>query len=352
MFRHLFAAWMLAATVRAGIDLRLPTANRNLFEGKPEQFYMYVDRTFEGQTSRPWQAGSFGMVRNALRVGDEVIHTKFHEGIDIIPLERDGAGNPLDRVSGIADGVVVHASAVAGQSNYGKYVVIEHAWDGAAYYSLYAHLSEVSCQAGDEVKAGTVIGRLGYTGVGINRTRAHLHLELGMLMSRHFEDWHKVHLGGKNHHGLFNGMNLIGFDVAALFLQHKAKPELKISEFIATIPPYFKATVPARGTPDFVRRYPWICPEPAGTASSWEISFSATGLPLAFKPSAREVDAPIITSVLPSKMPHRYLTRNLVTGQDNSASLTTSGRNLVALITDDFPIATAAAQKPAAAPES
>ena len=73
-------------------------------------------------------------------------------------------------------------------------------------------------------------------------------------------------------------------------------------------------------------------------AKSWEISFSATGLPVAFTPSQREVAAPVVTSVRPSTVPHRYLTRGLVTGEGNHATLTNSGKQLVALLTDDFPI--------------
>jgi hypothetical protein len=50
------------------------------------------------------------------------------------------------------------------------------------------------------------------------------------------------------------------------------------------------------------------------------------------------VDAPYVTAVRPSDIPHRYLTRNLITGQDNRASLTQSGKKLVALLMEDFPI--------------
>ncbi len=135
----------------------------------------------KGKPANPGRAGTFGFVRNAMRIEDQVIYTKFHEGIDIAPVNRDSAGNPLDPVSSIADGQVVHTSPIAGRSNYGKYVVVEHNWENSAVYSLYAHLAEITCNPGDPVKAGTVLGRMGYTGVGLNRTRAHFHLELAML---------------------------------------------------------------------------------------------------------------------------------------------------------------------------
>lgn len=336
---RIYALFLTLATSLGAnpIDLRLPTENQHLFTGELDKFYMYVDRTFEGVTSKPWEAGSYGYVRTAIRVNNEVLLTKFHEGIDISPVKRDKAGNPLDLVSSIAAGRVTHVSSVAGRSNYGKYVVVEHAWENSAVYSLYAHLAEITCAPGDTVNAGSVLGRMGYTGAGINRTRAHCHLELGMLLSSRYEDWHKATGGGINHHGIFNGMNITGSDVARFFVEHKADPQLQFSHFIASTPVYFKVTVPSAGTPDFAVRYPWIVKGSAEKTGFWEISFSATGLPVSFTPSQREVTAPTITSVRPSTVPHRYLTRGLVTGEGNRAELTAGGKNLVNLLIDAFP---------------
>ncbi len=338
MLRKLLLAFSACGVLQAGIDLRLPTENHHLFSGEHDRFYMYVDRTFEGVASKPWEGGSYGYVRNAMRLDSEMILTKFHEGIDIAPINRDRAGNPLDLVCSIADGRVVHVSAISGRSNYGKYVVVEHQWENSRIYSLYAHLAEITRSPGDPVRAGSALGRMGYTGAGLNRTRAHLHLELAMLMSRHFDDWQKAFGGGINHHGLFNGMNLSGTDVARFFLEHRANPQLLFSEFVAATPVYFKVAVPASGTPDFVLRHPWILRGSAEGAVSWEISFSATGQPVAFEASQKRVSAPVITRVRASEIPHRYRTRNLVTGQHHRASLTQSGKQLVALLMDDFPI--------------
>jgi murein DD-endopeptidase MepM/ murein hydrolase activator NlpD len=321
------------------IDLRLPTGNDHLFHGQPDQFYMYVDRTFEGQVSKPWEGGSYGFVRNAMRINGEVILTKFHEGIDISPVERDKAGNPQDMVSSIAAGKIVHASMIAGHSNYGKYVVVEHDWQNSKVVSLYAHLSEIQVKPGDEVRAGGILGKMGYTGAGINRTRAHCHVELGMLMSTRYEDWHKKYSGGTNYHGIYNGMNITGAEVSRFFIEQKENPELRFSQFVTTTPAYFKVAVPMQETPDFVKRYPWICKDPEAHAKCWEISFTATGLPVAFAPSQHEVTAPTIVSIKPSAIPHRYLTRGLVSGDGNRATLSNSGKQLVALLTDDFPVA-------------
>jgi murein DD-endopeptidase MepM/ murein hydrolase activator NlpD len=244
--------------------------------------------------------------------------------------------NPLDLVNSIAAGRVVHTSLVAGRSNYGKYVVVEHRWEDSLIYSLYAHLADVSCQVGDLVQSGTALGKMGYTGAGIDRIRAHCHLELGLLMSTHYEDWHQKLGGGINHHGNFNGMNLSGTDVAHFLMAQKNNPELQLSQFIATIPTYFKVTFPSRGVPDFLKRYPWLSQSPLDDATSWEISFSATGQPLAFKATTRAVTSATITSIRPSKLPHSYLTRGLVTGVGDQATLTLSGKKLVAILTDEF----------------
>src|SRR5690606_15896961 len=135
--------------------------NDALFNGDPEDFFMYVDRTFEGETLKPWKGGDYGYVRTPIRLNGEVVLTKFHEGIDIKPVKRDAAGNPLDLVTSIATGTVAYTSPVAGRSNYGKYCVVAHQWNGSTIYSLYAHLADITVQAGDQVTAGGVLGRMG-----------------------------------------------------------------------------------------------------------------------------------------------------------------------------------------------
>jgi murein DD-endopeptidase MepM/ murein hydrolase activator NlpD len=342
---RLLAIMLLGANIVAAapLGLCLPTANRDLLDGVPDKFFMYVDRTFEGAVSKPWEGGTFGFVRTPIRVNGQMVFTHFHEGIDIIPLERDRAGNPLDTVGSIAAGTVVHTSPLAGRSNYGKYVVVEHRWEDSSVYSLYAHLAEVNCKPGDVVAAGGALGRLGFTGAGINRTRAHLHLEVALLMSARYDEWHKLNGNGTNYHGNFNGMNLAGTDVSRLFVEHQGNPQLQFSQFIAATPVHFKVLVPAQpGKPGLAARYPWLLHGGAEGAVSWELSFSATGLPLAIAASQRQVVAPLISQIRPAEVPQRYLTRGLVMGEGDKASLTQAGRRLVALLMDDFPAVPAA----------
>ena len=340
MTRSFLAFLLLSACLRgAPLDLRLPTENNHLFTGEPEKFYMYVDRTFEGETSKPWEGGAFGYVRSPIRVGGTVVMSRFHEGIDIAPVKRDKAGNPLDLVTAVSDGRVVHASMVSGRSNYGKYVVVEHDWDGSKVVSLYAHLAEITVAPGDPVRTGSVLGRMGYTGAGLNRTRAHVHLEIGLVMSEHYSGWHKVNFGSANYHGNYNGMNIAGVDVAALFLEQRANPELTFSEFVLSRPMQFKVAVPAaESDPEFLRRYPWMRRVGAPGAVSWEIGFAATGHAISFTPSIRPVTAPTVTHLRPSEISQRWLTRGLLTGEGSTTTLSHGGRSMVALVMDDFPM--------------
>lgn len=87
---------------------------------------------------------------------------RFHYGLDIAA--EEGA-----EVVSIADGTV---AAVGDSTSYGLYVIIRHE-NGVE--SLYAHLSEVCVENGNEVRAGDKIGTVGKTG---NATAPCLHLEL------------------------------------------------------------------------------------------------------------------------------------------------------------------------------
>jgi hypothetical protein len=97
-----------------------------------------------------------------------------HHGVEI----QGKLGTP---VHAAADGTVIFAGPDREASYnpynpyydfYGNLVVIEHD-DGL--YTLYAHLSKVNVQAGDEVKAGDQIGEMGQSGAA---TGSHLHFEV------------------------------------------------------------------------------------------------------------------------------------------------------------------------------
>lgn len=320
------------------LRLQLPTDNTALLSGKPEEFYMYVDRTFEGATTKPWTGGQYGFVRTMVRTSEGVLGTRFHEGVDIQPVKRDSSNRPLDEVRAITTGVVAYANKVAGNSNYGKYVVVEHNFGHGPIFSLYAHLSDISVEAGQRVLGGATLGKMGYTGKGISRTRAHVHLELGLLLSLRFDGWHHKLYGSQNLHGIHNGMNLSGMDIAGLYLALQENPELSIPDFISRNPTYYKVTVARRGPLEIVERYPWLKRgDHQRPSPSWELSFSASGLPLGIAPSHRNVSKPLVTYVRTAQSRHEHHTISRVTGSGRSASLSSRGLHYLSLVTGDFP---------------
>ncbi len=333
------------------MTLVLPTGNEGLLRGRPESFYMFVDRTFEKEISTPWEGGGYGYVRGPVRVGARMELMHFHEGIDIAPLKRDANGEPLDEVRSISHGRVVHCSDVPGASNYGRYVVIRHDWGQGALYSLYAHLGKILTKAGDTVGPGTPVGVMGYTGAGIDRRRAHLHLELNLFLNSRFAEWHDANFrGSPNKHGVFNGLNFAGLDIASLYLARQKNPTLTVAEFVTAQQPAFKVLVPRRGELELLRNYPWLGEGAPSPSPSWELSFNGGGLPLRIRPAPDPVPGPKASWVRNENIPAGYHTRGYLSGSASKFTLTASGLRYVQLITGDFNAPPAVvAKKPAAA---
>lgn len=87
---------------------------------------------------------------------------RFHTGLDI-PAPRKTL------VCAFADGIVRFAGSAGA---YGKCVLVEH---GDGYYTMYAHLSGIGVEEGEEVKTGDILGLVGSTG---RSTGPHLHFEV------------------------------------------------------------------------------------------------------------------------------------------------------------------------------
>ena len=328
-FLHLLFMLSCLGYAQAAQDLvyRLPTTNDALFREDHNGFYMYCDRNFEGTKSQPWEAGTYGMVRNPFRTADgELMFSRMHEGIDVKPLHRDAKGEPLDQIRPIAPGKVVHVNNSPGSSNYGRYVVVAHRIPEGTIYSLYAHLASVSCTVGQRVGTGNVLGIMGHTGVGLDRVRSHLHLEIGLLINEAYDQF----CPASNKQGIYNGLNLIGIDPTDILLQSKDGEPVSITRYFSTLKEHYRVRVPRIGTMDFLKRYPFLYKgKPGLRPKSLDMVFTASGVPIAIYPSDKEVSEPTLIACKPMPTLQQNCTVNRLKNSSKNAALTASGRRYI-----------------------
>ena len=259
-----------------------PTPNPAFVEGL--KLEAYIQATASGKI----KSGTFGCVRNGGR--------RFHEGIDLKPIHRDRKGFSIDPVFATMAGRVVHINKKSGNSSYGRYIVLEHAYTEPKLYTLYAHLKSISSNlsVGKSVDAGTVLGIMGRSSARsrIPKSRAHLHFEVGLRLSDDFQKWYdKQAFGNKNQHGIWNGMNLVGLDALDFFQKFKDDPFLTPKAYLGDLPTAFRLRVSTRRIPDFVRRYPDLLTQPLpddGSLLGWDIDFTWFGLPKSWTPLNNE----------------------------------------------------------------
>ncbi|MDA3902620.1 MAG: M23 family metallopeptidase [Desulfuromusa sp.] len=113
--------------------------------------------TPQGWPTKGWLTSYFGM-RKSPFTGRRVMH----EGLDIAAR----VGTP---VVATADGIVAR---VKHSSDYGKMVIVDH---GYGYRTIFAHNSTTLVTAGQRVKRGDIVAKVGNTG---KSTGSHLHYEL------------------------------------------------------------------------------------------------------------------------------------------------------------------------------
>ena len=262
---------------RPGFELVWPTPHPGWRERRPPTEWLQHAGSGDPAT------GGFGGVRSG--------GSRFHEGIDIQPVGRDRQGNATDPVFAAMEGVVRHVSGSAGNSGYGRYVVLEHPTRQPAVYTLYAHLARIAPEVrpGATVRAGQTLGVMGHSSGGyrIPPARAHLHFEIGLAVTRDFEAWYqRRRLGGRNEHGMWNGMNLLGVDPVRFFDEWREGRVAEPRDFLARLPAAVRFRVGAFRRPDFVERYPALVrqPLPLGPVAGWEIRCHWTGLPFAWTP--------------------------------------------------------------------
>ncbi len=265
---------VLAANAYAG--LVWPTPNPAFQNGEPiEEF---VQPTASGKK----ESGLFGCVRNSGR--------RFHEGLDLYPVERNKRGEPTDEIYAVLPGRIVHVNKVVGYSNYGRYIVIEHDRESPIFHTLYAHLAKVddTISVGKRVESGTLIGIMGRSSSSpIPRSRAHLHFEIGFRLTNDFQAWYdRQKFKTKNRHSNWNGMNLVSINPLDFYQDVRHGKIRTVYEHLQKIPTYARIRVYTRSIPDFVKRYPSLVTRPYrdSTVVAWDVAFSQYGVPKEWTP--------------------------------------------------------------------
>ncbi len=232
-----------------GLIIGFATAQENLFDTNSTVVYM---PTASGRI----ESAFYGSTRTR-KLGNGVV-ASFHEGIDIAPLERGKKNAPLDRILAVADGEVAHISQYPGNSNYGRYIVTVHDDPIGKIYALYAHLDEIASglRAGQIIARGHDLGRLGSSPSHIVPVaRAHLHLEIGVILNQHFNVWHKQQKL-KPDHGNYHGHNLYGIDPLDVYrIRASQQGRFNMSDYLLALKPAFTLIFRTDRKPDYYQRY-------------------------------------------------------------------------------------------------
>jgi len=323
---------LFLARAVAAQPFQLPTANQAIFEAGGQERY------FVPTTGKTWLSGAFGCVRSD--------GWQMHEGLDIKCLQRDRAGEPTDPVLATADGVVAYINNKPSLSNYGRYIVLLHHIEGLEIYSLYAHLSEIQSglRPGRPVRAGekiAVMGRTSNTRERISKERAHVHFELNLFYSDHFNSWFKRHFPGeRNDHGVFNGENLVGIDARLILLAgHEEGAHFGLLRWIQRRPELCRVLVRQTDFP-WLRRYPMLI-KPGALAqgeriAGYEMALDFNGLPFELIPRAAGSFKGFAKYQLLSVNEAEYTKnpcRRLVTRQGSHWELAGKGLSLLDLLT-------------------
>lgn len=254
-----------------------PTPNTAFFQGDD-----WEDITQPTSSGRP-ESALFGCVRNDGH--------RFHEGLDLKPTGRDRNHEATDAIYAVMPGRVSYINKVAGNSSYGRYIVLEHPEADVPVYTLYAHLSaiEADLRQGQRVEGGQRIGTMGRSagGYSIPKSQAHLHFEIGFIKTNDFDRHYKAAgYHGKNHHGNYSGLNLIGADPVHFWDTVRQGELTTYRNYFHSLPTAFTLRIGTRTVPEFITRYPNLLthPIPKEGVVGWDIDFTWYGLPKRWTP--------------------------------------------------------------------
>lgn len=251
----------------------LPTQNRDILN--PITYTNYFIPTVMGD----WSSGTFGCVRSS---GNQL-----HEGLDIRSHTRDKKGEATDPVLCTAPGTVVHLCSNPANSNYGRYIVVQHNIDGIEIYSLYAHLGSIApgITNNTPVQQGTplgIIGRSTNTKERISQARAHLHFELSLYLNPYFTQWFDENYPNQIHQNGFHGWNLAGLDPWEI-IKAEQKGKFNLADFIRRDQEELCRVLIHKKTFSFAYRYPRLVlinqPGEQEGIVAWEVFFNYNGVP-------------------------------------------------------------------------
>ena len=271
-----FSIGGMSSTAQA-FKLVWPTPNPAFHKGYLLE--TYIQPTGSGRIA----SGLFGCQRNDGK--------RFHEGIDLKAIYHDRYGDAEDAVFAVMAGKVAYINKTAGNSSYGRYIVLIHDSVQPTVYTLYAHLSHIAQGIREDlrIEAGTVIGTIGHSAAGyiIPKQRAHLHFEIGLRLSDDFQKWYdRQGFGTPNLHGFWNGMNLVGIDPLHFYEAMSNDPRLTLDNYFRELPVAMTLQIATHRIPDFIRRYPTLLTGalPHAEIHGWEIAFTGFGLPKSWRP--------------------------------------------------------------------
>ncbi|MFN8413355.1 MAG: peptidoglycan DD-metalloendopeptidase family protein [Anaerolineales bacterium] len=174
---HIDAASILDpknADIKPGTWLIIPGAKYSYHQ--PGSIPLGITRTDPASAQVGGSGACAPVTGGAIGTGAFVFPTGRHylSGFDYTPktnhLGIDLAGEMGDPIYASDGGVIVYAGA--NSYGYGNMVMIDH---GTGFQSLYAHLSLISVNCGDNVAQGQYIGAVGSTG---HSSGPHLHFEV------------------------------------------------------------------------------------------------------------------------------------------------------------------------------
>lgn len=243
----------------------------------------FVQATASGKV----ESGLFGCVRDKGR--------RFHEGLDLFPVSRDSRGEAADPIFSILPGRVVYINKHSGWSSYGRYIVVRHEEESPAFHSLYAHLAEISpkIKLGTRVEAGSVLGKMGRSASGytIPKSRAHLHFEIGLMLSENFDTWYaRQEFKTPNRHGNWNGMNLVSVDPLDFYRAIQKGIVRDFNDYLKSQPVAARVRVFTEKKPGFLKEYPSLLTQnlKSGSIVAWDLAFTDFGVPKEWTPRFAE----------------------------------------------------------------